>query len=828
MQRLGFIQPLFSFKLMRIKGLSIAVLLLCCSLVSQGQEMPENNPRITPFPSAQFGISVHRIVPGNQMILSNSDGWSVADTLWLVGGGLDLRLLHVEWLDLVWQHPQFSGGSDLGWRIWQSLGGPLVPSPYPRVIVKDGGQFSSLRLQPTIREFYLSNRLRYDYGRKGSVYADLDIGLSRMSLYASTGPALLGGSTVSALLGAGWLYTLGGDEGERLRLSIGLDFLLRSYDIDSPEDGLSLQDGSTTGLTPIQSLKLSGPMLHVGIEAGEFMRSRYIPYRDPYNLQLATFSAGLGLPTYISGETVLYDSLNNDLSVSFFPGLMRQYEVHLFRYNWLYHLLPQADIDLLSGVSLRFSRALQRTSLPASWPNSLVRGEATISGLQLRPDLREWSLDHELIYPLARSLFGSVYAGMGFANLTLYENAALQRVIESSATTWNLGLGAGFTVQGDAGSKVAIGASLKYFHQAFDIDLAGQDLELPGGASGEITPIRSIDLSQPLVSLQVGLIFGGSSNKAYEAHKKFQEGNFLEALAMQEEFTKVSPWHHNHDQIKVQIEEMKDSVAADYYREVDRLVSKGQLEQAFSLIRLENDPRLRWVEAGINDLRGDIAVQALRKAAWSIGRYDYATAENWILLAIKSDPSVHDVAVILLSRCFLIRATILYQFGVYERSLVWLDRADALSRRYDYAIQQLRRKIGDGRLDDANEGIVREDRIVVHDAMQEAKDLNPLLAEIVDRYMEGLEAAIDYYDDKTVGTLKHLAMDQILDDVSGLDPKDFKPAVGMKAVLVQRYVGEPKRRFNRDEFELWVYQLEDQPETWLYIREGLIEKIERK
>jgi hypothetical protein len=50
----------------------------------------------------------------------------------------------------------------------------------------------------------------------------------------------------------------------------------------------------------------------------------------------------------------------------------------------------------------------------------------------------------------------------------------------------------------------------------------------------------------------------------------------------------------------------------------------------------------------------------------------------------------------------------------------------------------------------------------------------------------------------------------------------------MRAALIHRYVGEPQRRFNEAEFELWEYEYEDQPTIWLYIRDGLVERIEEK
>jgi len=205
---------------------------------------------------------------------------------------------------------------------------------------------------------------------------------------------------------------------------------------------------------------------------------------------------------------------------------------------------------------------------------------------------------------------------------------------------------------------------------------------------------------------------------------------------------------------------------------------------------------------------------------------DYERAEDLILLALRSDPSVYAIAKVLLARSYIIRATVLYQSGVFGRSLFWLKQADGLTDRYHMVTDDLRKKIGDGRLDDANQGILKEDRQMVYESMKDAKNLNPILSNLVDGHLKDLDQAIRYADEQKIAPMKRMALDNLMDDVENLNPENFVPKLGMKGSIIVRYIGPPERKFKEGEYELYVYPKSETVELWLYLRDGTIEKIE--
>ena len=48
----------------------------------------------------------------------------------------------------------------------------------------------------------------------------------------------------------------------------------------------------------------------------------------------------------------------------------------------------------------------------------------------------------------------------------------------------------------------------------------------------------------------------------------------------------------------------------------------------------------------------------------------------------------------------------------------------------------------------------------------------------------------------------------------------------MKGSLITRYIGAPERKFREGDYELYVYPKSENTEIWLYLRNGVIEKIE--
>lgn len=408
--------------------------------------------------------------------------------------------------------------------------------------------------------------------------------------------------------------------------------------------------------------------------------------------------------------------------------------------------------------------------------------------------------------------------------MTLYENKLLDRLIDASGFTWHIGSGAGYTIKGDGSSRVTFGINLDYVHQAFEIDMNSSNLSAV--EPDEIIPIKYIDLSQPVVSLHIGLIFGGYPNAAMKAFEAFKDKHFTSSLEIMKELLQFTPNHHNRDAVLIQKQLVEDSLVTRYYRDVRTILSQGKIGDAHALIQQGETPPGEAVERAVQNMEVEIADRALEGVSEALKMLDYELAEDLILLALKSDPSSYPIAKVLLARSYIIRATVLYQSGVYGRSLYWLKQADGLTDRYRMVTAELRQKVGDGRLDDANAGILKEDRQMVYESMKDAKNLNPVLSDIVDEHLKDLEQAIQYADELRIAPMKRMALDNLMDDIENLNPDNFIPKLGMKGSLIVRYIGPPERKFKESGYELYVYPKSDSEEIWLYLKDGSIEKIE--
>ena len=797
-------------------------------LPAGAQEIPLDQPRMLPFPQLSVSASYLALVPTqNLMVKSVSGGWNIHDTLRAVAATLDLELLRYHWGQRFLPDPRMDIYSSLGYSSFKQLGTTALPGSYPSDLLLNETLVTGFGLRPLIREFYLGHTFSFQYSGRGSMQANLATGFAHLDLYLNEdGVRALSANGFGLHFGLGWKYRLWGRPGKRLLLGVDLAYSLRSFDLAGGDESLGLPNGSNAAVTPIQSISLNTPDVRLSLDMGELLFGAYTPYRDPYRLGLITLGIGYGLNAYTGGTTLQFDSTGIEFAVPMAARLGRNLDLQLIKYNWPFHFLKQANIDLFSGLGFRIWRSNKRAVLPVGWAHDLTDGSQEFSSMQFGPRLLDIYLNHEIIYPLGPRLHFKVSAGTGFAIMSLYENVLLQRLVDANSLTWQLGTGLGFTIQGDGSSKVALGLGIHYYHQAFDFDRSASNLS-PVNA-GEWMPITRIDLSQPVFALELGLIFGGNPNAASKAYEAFKKKRFSQALEIQTELLKQYPDHHNRGALLIQKQQLEDSLVTHYYQDVRTILDQGKLENALTLISRGKKPPGDAVDEAVRDMRLEIAEEALGRAKTALQRLDHEEAEKNILLALKSDPRSLNVAKALLSRSYIIRATILYQAGVYNRSLYWLKQADGLSDRYRLVTENLRRKIGDGRLDDANEGILKEDRHMVYESMQDAKTLNPSLADIVDPHLQDLQQAIQRIDEQTIGPLKRMALDNLLDDVDGLSPDNFNPQVGMKGVLIARYVGPPARKFQEGDYELWVYPRTAELEVWLYLQNGLIEKIEYK
>jgi len=799
---------------------------LLFAVLGFGQEIPITAPHFLILPGINPGISYFSITPTENLeVTSVSGGWTSNNILEGVLISTDIELLRYRWWDHFMTPSSLAAYTSLTYSIANQIGTIELPSGYPGTLEVNGTDISEFGMNMLIRGFSLDNYFVYDYSRRGSLHARVGLGLSHLSFYKSAGGVRALESTGYNLsFGLGWKTTLFGRLGKRFRLGGDLGYSLQGFDLSDQGDVLKLPGGATGAVSPIQALSLGTPDLTVSLDFGEALYGAYTPFRDPFKLGLLNISAGAGLISNTSGKTVQYDSTGTELSIPFNGRLSQNYDIQLFKYNWPFHLIRQANIDVFSGLGMRLWKVSGPTSLPDGWAHSLTDGTTAFNNLKFSPRIFDIYLDHEIIYPWGPKLFTRFRGGTGFGSMTLYENEQLNRLIDASGFTWHIGTGLGYTIKGDGSSRVTFGINLEYYHQAFEIDMSASNLSPVN--SNEIVPIKAVDLSQPVITLNIGLLFGGYPNAAMEAFEAFRKKRYTRALEIQKELLQFTPRHHNKEAVLIQKQMVEDSLVTRYYRDVRTILSQGKIIDAHALIQQGEKPPGEAVEIAVRNMELEIADRALEAVAQALKMLDYELAEDLILLALKSDPSCYPIAKVLLARSYIIRATVLYQSGVYGRSLYWLKQADGLTDRYVMVTANLRKKIGDGRLDDANEGILKENRQMVYESMKDAKSLNPALSNLIDSHLKDLEQAMNYAEEQRIAPMKRMALDNLMDDVENLDPENFIPKLGMKGSLIVRYIGPPERKFKEGEYELFVYPKSEMVEIWLYLRDGNIEKIE--
>ena len=799
---------------------------LIASTLVFSQEIPIVAPHLIPFPGIKTGLSYFSLKPTQNMeVTPISGGWTIADTMRGVLASIDIEIVRYRWWDHFQPPSKFDAYASLHYTIRNQIGTIDLPPAYPSTLEFNGANISDFDVNMLIRGFSLGNYFSYSYSRRGSLHAQLGLGISHLSLYKNgSGGRVLESNGYHVNFGLGWKTTLFGRVGKRFRIGVDLGYTLEGFNLSDQGETLRLPGSGSGEVSPIQSLQLNTPDLNVTLEFGEALFGAYTPFRDPYKLGLLSMSAGVGMINFTRGVSIQYDSTGTDLSSSSTSFTGQSYDLQLFKYNWPFHFIRQANVDAFSGIGVRFWKLALPISLPPGWANNLTDGSATFANLKFSPRVYGVYLDHEIIYPFGPKFYTRIRGGTGFASMTMYENELLDRLIDASAFTWQMGGGVGYNIKGDGSSRVSFGVNLDYIHQAFEIDM--NESNLSPVIPGEIIPVKYVDLSQPVVSLHIGLIFGGYPNAAMKAFEAFKDKHYASALETIQELLQFTPNHHNKEAVLVQKQMIEDSLVSKYYRDVRTILSQGKIGDAHALIQQGEKPPEEAMERAIEEMKVEIADRALEGVAEALKMLDYELAEDLILLALKSDPSSYEIAKVLLARSYIIRATVLYQSGVYGRSLYWLRQADGLTDRYRMVTAELRQKLGDGRLDDANEGILKEDRQMVYEAMKDAKNLNPVLSDIVDVHLKDLEQAIKYADEQKIAPMKRMALDNLMEDVENLSPENFIPKLGMKGSLLVRYIGPPERKFKELDYELYVYPRSESMEIWLYLKDGNVEKIE--
>lgn len=527
-------------------------------------------------------------------------------------------------------------------------------------------------------------------------------------------------------------------------------------------------------------------------------------------------------------ERFVLDSLESTLTQTtdfanpdFTSNLYLDVSVSIFRYNWLYKFWPQATVDMHSGLGVRLWQPLSTMPKPSAWP----RGGGSSSQTELFPSVLEIHLDHSFIYPLFPALNVYLEGGNGIARAYLYENAAEEQILSTTAWTWKLGGGIQFHRTSDGGSRLSYGLEFLYRHQFFDYSNSGSRVASAVNRTYD-TPIISADLSHTAVAFTIGFLFGGNTNIAYKGYLAEQRRDFKQAIKLYRDFLNQNPKHHNTQEVKNRLAQVRNRLPEQYFREALAAYKKQeytQTQEYLSLAGQTDDPELL---EKVKELQTALGKTYLREAQEYLTTLNFDAAESRIQSSEKLTPALDRPARFLSAKLALAKGAVLYQHGLYDRALFWLDSAQRANPGFRGDVDAYKSKIAQGMVVDADRSVAEANKVLATQSLKGAAGLDPRLAYILQEPIQELDSSLK--SDKLAGLDALTAWElgkYLVRSEPGFTRADIRPQVGMDHLVLDKLGAHPQQVYKNDQSELWVYRYKDGSRLQVYLDQGVVTRV---
>lgn len=558
------------------------------------------------------------------------------------------------------------------------------------------------------------------------------------------------------------------------------------------------------------------------------VEGQWTPFRDPFVLSIGNTAISTGLIGWTADRFVL-DSLESTLTdgsdfsrADVYAARYLNIDVSIFRYNWLYPLWAQGIIDVQSGLGFRIWKPLADYKKPSSWP----AGGGSATRTRLFPSVLEFNLDHTLTYPLLP--FANVYlrGGNGFSKAYLYRNAANEGVLASNSWTWSLGGGIQYFRAGDGNSKLAYGIEVMHNSQAFDFTKSSSSRVADALQQQYNSPIKSVNLSHTTVALTLGFMFGGNTNLAYQGYRAEQRRDYKQAVSQYRDFLSMYPNHHNAKQVRERLAAVRNRLPEQYLHEAIQNFRADKFVETEDLLNLAGESDDAQIQTKVKELRSQLGKTYLRAAQNDLQNFDFEAVEAHIKATRKVTSELDRPSQFLTSKLALAKGVALYQSGLYDRALFWLDSAVAVNPGLRSDAQAYKSKIAQGMVADANKGIQQENRVLIYERLKQAVALDPRLKRILEEPIHDLDVSLTTDKLRGLDAMTEWELGRYLIKTEpGFTKKDIQPQTGMDRLVLDKLAGKPQQVYQNGTSELWIYCFKNGERLQIYLDSGIVNKI---
>lgn len=540
-----------------------------------------------------------------------------------------------------------------------------------------------------------------------------------------------------------------------------------------------------------------------------------IEFRYPFSLTPYDLKAGFQI-TGLNADALQLDSTETTFESydAIYTRMIPVIELDLMKVNFLQYLIPQNFIDFQTGIGARYALASIHPSLPNHWPQSYHQ-----SKIYYAPRLMEGYLSQALLFQWHPNFYNYLQFNFGYAEGSAYKTLHRERYLNQEGYTFSVALG--IKMLGRRGPKLAesFGLELKYSRAKFD-DFPDRE---------NLSPVKNLDFSSVGISLTYSSIMGGRKTQGDVAKKLFKEEDYIAAKANFQDFIRNNPKHPRLFKARWLIEECddlmafqqvnlaKEFIATNNYSKAARYLgeaAKSSYEVLQPTIAEKYDTVAQWFKYQLDSLLTVNRIEAAQNLLIEYDRLDVPETETQINQYW--------------SEIYFHRGVVFARYRLWEKAIQLFDQAVKKYPEIRERVDPWLLRIAYGYIEDVNLSIDEKNVELALESLRAATALRPDIDFITREHIGNLEQGIRYLKEQAALQKLKKAV-----EATRLPPtkSEFSLQTGMTQAQIRETLGEPAYQNSlsgdrNQQYELWIYKLDDKSERYLYFNNGILAKIE--
>ena len=540
-------------------------------------------------------------------------------------------------------------------------------------------------------------------------------------------------------------------------------------------------------------------------------------YLIPYDLKIgfSTFGGSNYFNNFMKGipgpgsNPIILDNqdVNNDFILSSSERSIFFIELDILKYNFFERIYHQNIIDIHMGTGLRYSKMLSNPKAP-------IYGNFENKGYRFRPTIYDGFISTTFNLQYSKYFFIYTHYNFGISYSTIYESLAQQSYLNASGLNESISIGFKYIInQQSLPYNYIIGTELRaartYLNKINDVD--------------NVSPIEALDLNSLSLVFTFGTMFGGDKTKGDDAYKLMLNKDYISAAEKFKQYLNIYNYEFRNSKAKEMLNFCYTQIPYQFFDIGLNYFNKGDFDQA--LYNFEKSESIANPELilEIESYKREIALAIIADVENNLDNNSFSNALKKLNKTRSISPFLWAETDRAESKILIKKGDILKKTNNYLYAIDYYQQALELNPELFKDINEKYNELVVLIIKHINRTKNFKELYIVKDYLRYIISIKPVYSDYYESIINDIDTRLNDYN----YVINNFKLKNYINDKKNRDKKKLAKNInlGMTINEIETILGTPEIKKNEDDYELWIYDIDNNSKT-LFFKDYILIKMD--